>query len=132
MAVVFDTNVLLSATLWDGSVAQKLLYDLIKQNVTIYSSLEILNEYEKILNRDFDFTAKEIAELLEKVMAFVTIVHPKKKIAFVERDPDDDPIVECAAASGVKYIITYDKDLLDKKEYEGIRIIKPEEARAIY
>ncbi len=30
-AVTFDTNVLLSATLWDGSVAQKLLFDMIKQ-----------------------------------------------------------------------------------------------------
>ena len=35
--ITFDTNVLLSATLWDGSVAQKLLFDLIKQNVRIYS-----------------------------------------------------------------------------------------------
>jgi len=28
MVVTFDTNVLLSATLWDGSVAQKLLYSI--------------------------------------------------------------------------------------------------------
>lgn len=27
MSVTFDTNALLSATLWDGSVAQKLLFD---------------------------------------------------------------------------------------------------------
>lgn len=42
MAVTFDTNALLSATLWDGSVAQKLLFDLIRQNVKIYSSADII------------------------------------------------------------------------------------------
>jgi uncharacterized protein len=132
MAVTFDTNVLLSATLWDGSVAQKLLYDLIKQNVTIYSSLAIVSDYEKILRRDFYFSDEEIADLLEKVISFVTIIHPKKKVTFIERDPDDDTIIECAVAAGAKYIITYDKDLLVKKEYENIRIIRPEEARAIF
>jgi len=48
MAVTFDTNVLLSATLWDGSVAQKLLFDLIRQEIKIYSTFEILSEYQEI------------------------------------------------------------------------------------
>lgn len=46
--VVFDTNILISSTLWDGSVAQKLLYKLINQDALIFSSTEILEEYEKI------------------------------------------------------------------------------------
>ncbi len=48
MVVTFDTNVLLYATLWDGSVAQKLLFDVIRQNVRIYSTTEILSEYQEI------------------------------------------------------------------------------------
>ena len=77
MAVTFDTNVLLSATLWDGSVAQKLLFDLIRQGVKIYSTTEILSEYQEILKRDFDFSDKEISEIMEKVLVFVTLVNPK-------------------------------------------------------
>ena len=50
----------------------------------------------------------------------------------VKEDPDDDMIVECALESHSKYLITYDKHLLNLKEYHGIRIIKPEEARAIF
>jgi predicted nucleic acid-binding protein len=65
MVVTFDTNALLSATLWDGSVAQKLLYDLIRQNVKIYSSMEILNEYQKVLKRDFG-KEKEIKGWMKK------------------------------------------------------------------
>ena len=131
MAVTFDTNVLLSATLWDGSVAQKLLFDLIRQGVKIYSTTEILSEYQEILKRDFDFTDAEVSEIMEKVFAFVTLVSPQTKIKAVKNDPDDDVIIECAFESESKYIITYDKHLLNLKEFRGIRIIKPEEARAI-
>ena len=37
-AVTFDTNVLLSATLWDGSVAQKVLFDCIRGDQTLFTS----------------------------------------------------------------------------------------------
>jgi len=132
VAVTFDTNVLLSATLWDGSVAQKLLFDLIRQNVQIYSTLEILSEYQEVLKRDFDFSDEEIKEILEKVLAFATLVSPTLRINIVKDDPDDDKIIECALESNSRYIITYDKHLLNIREYQGIRIIRPEEARAIF
>ncbi|MBI2147059.1 putative toxin-antitoxin system toxin component, PIN family [Candidatus Woesearchaeota archaeon] len=131
MVVTFDTNVLLSATLWDGSVAQKLLFDLIRQEIKIYSTTEILSEYQEILKRDFDFSDEEVSEIMEKVLAFVTLVSPKTKIKAVKNDPDDDIIIECAFESESKYVITYDKHLLNLKEFRGIRIIRPEEARAI-
>ena len=132
MVVTFDTNVLLSATLWDGSVAQKLLFDLIRQNVEIYTTTEILSEYQEVLKRDFDFSDEEVAEILEKVLAFVTLVNPTKRVKVVKEDPDDNMIIECALESNSRYVITYDKHLLNLKEYQGIRIIRPEEARAIF
>ena len=132
MVVTFDTNVLLSATLWDGSVAQKLLYCLIRQKIKIYLSLEILNEYQKILKRDFGFNEEEIEEIIEKILTFATRVEPREKVKAVEDDPDDNAIIECALESKSKYIITYDTHLLKIKEYKGIIIIKPEIARAIF
>lgn len=132
MGITFDTNVLLSATLWEGSVAQKLLFDLIGQDVTIYSTTEILAEYQKVLKRDFDFSDKDIAEIISKVLSFVTLVNPTIKTEIVKDDPDDNKIVECALESKSNYIITYDNHLLKLKEYEGIKIIKPEEARTLF
>jgi putative PIN family toxin of toxin-antitoxin system len=132
MAVTFDTNVLLSATLWDGSVSQKLLFDLIRQDVKIFSSPSILEEYQKILKRDFEFSEEEISDTMQNVLAFVELVIPAIKVDVVKDDPDDNRIIECALTSGSKYIITYNKHLLDLKEYQGIRMIRPEEARAIF
>ena len=131
MAVTFDTNVLLSATLWDGSVAQKLLFDLIRQNVKIYSSTAILSEYQEILKRDFDFFDEDVVEIMEKILVFVTLVNPTMTVNIVKEDFDDNKIIECALESDSKYILTYDQHLLNLKEYQGIRIIRPEEARVI-
>ena len=74
MAVTFDTNVLLSATLWDGSVSQKLLFSLLQQNVKIYTSQTILSEYEEVLGRDFDFSREEISEYTQKIHSFITLI----------------------------------------------------------
>ena len=132
MVVTFDTNVLLSATLWDGSIAQKLLYDLIKQNIIIYSSREILDEYQKVLKRDFDFSEEEVTEIIGKVLTFITLVTPKEKVKIVKDDPDDNIIIECALESKSKFIISYDPHLLTLKECRGIQIMKPKIARAIF
>lgn len=132
MNVVLDTNVLISATLWHGSVAQKLLTTLIVQDVGIYSSPEIIAEYENVLKRDFEYNSAELANILKEVLAFIILIEPTDKVNVVEKDPDDNKIVECALASGSQYIITYDKELLELRGYQNIKIIKPEEARLIF
>jgi len=131
MRVVFDTNVLISATQWDGSVAQKLLFKLINTDVKIFSSAEILSEYQRVLKRDFDYTDEELIKIMEKILSFITLVKPIERINIVKNDPDDNKIIECAIASFSNYIISYDPDLLDLKEFRNIKIIKPEEARNV-
>jgi len=129
---VFDTNVLISATLWHDSVAQKLLFKLIKAEVPIFSSQEILEEYKEILKRDFDYSDEEINEIMKKVLQFLTLVIPSEKIEIVKEDLDDNKIIECALESQAKYILSYDNHLLNLKEYQDIKIIKPEEAFKIF
>ncbi len=131
MRVVFDTNVLLSSTIWAGSVAQKLLFKIIKSDVNIFASDEIVSEYEKVLKRDFGYSDEEILNIRKKIMVFLNLVAPNKKIEVVKDDPDDNKVIECAIASSSDCILTYDKHLLKLKSFEKIRIITPEEAFGI-
>ena len=126
--IVFDTNVLISASLWEDSVAQKFLFKCIRENVQIFSSQEIIEEYKEILARDFDYKEQEIGEVLEIVLQFMTLVIPIKKIDIVKEDIDDNKIIECAVESKAEYIVSYDKHLLKLKEFQGIKIVRPEEA----
>lgn len=128
MKIVVDTNFLVSATQWDYSVSHKLLLKLIKNNDIIFSTKEILDEFAEVLERDFLYTEEEVQNLLEIVLQFLTLVTPSKKVDAVKEDSDDNKIIECALESKAEYILSYDKHLLKLKEYEGINIIKPEEA----
>lgn len=132
MHVVFDTNVLISSTLWDGSVAQKLLFRLIRLDIPIFSSKEILSEYQKVLKRDFEYSDDDAVKIMDVVLSFITFIEPSRKVNAVQDDPDDNKVIECALASSSKYVITYDNHLLKLKKHENIRIITPEEALMIF
>lgn len=127
MKVIFYTNVLLSATLWTGSSAQKLLFRLIRTEAVIYSSLDILLEYQNVLKLDFDYSDEEVAEFLEKVFAFVPLIKPQNKLNVVVDDPDDNKIIECAIESDSEFIVTYNKHLLVIGTFRNVKIAKPEE-----
>ena len=132
MKITVDTNFLISATQWDYSVAHKLLKKLILINAILFTTKEILDEFAKVLERDFKYSKDEINNILEKTLSFVTLVKPVQKVDVIKDDPDDNKIIECALESKSEYIITYDNHLLKITAYQGIRIIKPEEAMSIF
>ena len=129
MRITLDTNFLVSATQWDYSVAHKLLLKLIRQNAQFFTTKDVLQEFSDVLERDFQYTADEATNIIEKVMAFATLIKTTSSINAVKEDPDDNKILECAMDSGSQYILTYDKHLLNLKEYKGIKIIRPEQLK---
>jgi uncharacterized protein len=130
MKVVLDTNVLISATLWEGS-AHKTLLLLISRDAKLYTSMPILQEYSRVIRRDFPQFASRLPKLVGNIMAFSILVEPSVKLNAVPDDPDDNRILECAAESGAEFVLTYDKHLLNLKEYGGIGILTPEKMRQL-
>ena len=128
MKIAVDTNFLISATQWDYSVSYKLLLKLIRNNDTIFSTKEILDEFAEVLERDFLYSKEDIKSIVEKVLQFLTLVTPSNKIDIVKEDVDDNKIIECAVESKAEYIISYDKHLLKLKDFQGIKMVRPEEA----
>src|SRR3989344_1806174 len=127
MNVTVDTNFLISSSMWDNSVAHRLLLKLIENNAKIYTTKEILEEFSKVLKRDLKYNDEEVTEMVNIVLSFISLVVIKNKINVVKEDPDDDKIIECAIESNSEYILTYDNHLLKIKEYKGVKILRPEE-----
>ncbi|MDR1811628.1 MAG: putative toxin-antitoxin system toxin component, PIN family [Candidatus Fibromonas sp.] len=48
--------------------------------------------------------------------------YPQKDIN-ISRDKDDNEYIECAVECNANYIISGDSDLLELKEYNGIKIV---------
>lgn len=128
MRVVLDTNVIISASLWEDSVAQKLVIKFVNSGFSIFTSPEILEEYQRVLYRDFGLSIEDISWVLNHILPIFRIIKTTERIDVVKADPSDNKIIECALAASVAYIITYDRHLLDIKEFRGIRIMEPEEA----
>ena len=127
MKVTVDTNFLISATQWDYSVAHKLSKKLILSDAEIFTTQDILDETAEVLERDFEYSKDEVENIIGKILLFAKLIKPKQKIDIIKDDPDDNKVIECAIESSSEYIITYDQHLLKLKEYNGIKIKKPEE-----
>ncbi len=131
MRVVLDTNVLISATFWNGD-SNTILGLIEKKEIELIISKEILEEFigvlgykdiqEKIRNKNL-----EMNRTVEKVASISTIVEPSKRFKVIKEDYDDDKFLDCAFEGKAQFIITKDNHLLKLREFEGIRIITPTE-----
>ena len=59
------------------------------------------------------------------------MVDPIVAINVVKDDPEDDKFVEAAVCGKADCIVSQDKHLLRLREYNKIKILKPEEAISI-
>ena len=50
-----------------------------------------------------------------------------KALTAVCRDPEDNMVLECSLEGRAQYIVNGDKDLLELKEFRGIRIVRAAE-----
>lgn len=131
MRITVDTNILVSATFWSGA-SDRIIEKAEKKEIEIILSKDIMEEFAKVL--DYKYIQDKIKDknlemnrTIEKITAISHFVEPKEKLHVVKDDPDDDIILECAKEGKVDCIITNDKHLLKIKEFEGIKILKPEE-----
>ncbi|VVB81202.1 PIN domain protein [uncultured archaeon] len=126
--IVADTNLLISSIFWSGPpflIVQQAL----DGRLEIVVSALILNEVRKVLtnpDEGFVLSEQEVDDVVNGILAFVTVVEPSRTFP-VSRDPEDDSVIACALASKANFIVTRDKDLLVLKEYSGIKMVTPEE-----
>jgi len=129
MRITVDTNILISATFWKGDSLK--IINLVENGVIeLFLSQEIIEEFSEVLNyKEIQEKIKnknlEMKRTVEEIITLSSMVIPKRKVDLVKSDSDDNKIIECALEGRVDYIITNDAHLLDLKEVEGIKILKP-------
>ncbi|MFH1071860.1 MAG: putative toxin-antitoxin system toxin component, PIN family [Nanoarchaeota archaeon] len=131
MKIVLDTNVLVSGTFWTGD-SFRILELIDQKEVMLVLSLSILKEYVKTINSDEimeKVSNKKLVlfKITEKVIKNAQIISPRRRIGLIKDDLDDNKILECAIEGRVEYIITQDNHLLKIREFEGVKIMTPEE-----
>lgn len=130
MKIVLDTNIFISAFLWQKNAKEIFIFAQNK-NVKICANQELLEEFQAVLeyakfNSCFEKAHKTLHEIIDEVLEIVKIYPSLKfKKIIIKEDPSDDKILSCALSSGADFIISGDKHLLKLKIFEGIPILSP-------
>ena len=61
----------------------------------------------------------------EDIVVLSHLVAGQREFAGASKDPDDDKYIAAAVEGRAQFVVGGDSDLLDLKEYDGIRIVSP-------
>ena len=124
MRLVFDTNTLISALLFEGSKPSQAFNTGVKDGVILISSTT-LTELENVLwRKKFDkyITNEERMQFLSSFILHTTHVEVDEIIAEC-RDPKDNKFLELGVSGKADFIISGDEDLLILNPFRNIQIL---------
>jgi len=128
--IVCDTNIIVSAFLWNG-LPRKIIGRVGEGKDALFSSRELLIEFEKTLK--YKRLEKVLAESGLQARSLVMWLAGNASIVMarplptpvVLDDPSDDAVLSCARTACCDAIVSGDKHLLRIREYNGIVIMSP-------
>ncbi|MHB8474528.1 MAG: putative toxin-antitoxin system toxin component, PIN family [Gammaproteobacteria bacterium] len=117
MRLVLDTNVLVSAFLWEG-LPGRLIALADEQVITLYTSRVLLDELSVVLQRGkftrrVQATGLSAAQLVRHYQRLAHRISVRQLTQRISRDADDDQVLACARAAKADLIVSGDRDLLD-------------------
>lgn len=129
MTLVLDTNVVVSAFLWQ-STPGRLIELAVENEILLFSSRTLLDELVATLARK-KFAKPILAtgltadEMKRNYRRLSTLVTARRFAQPGSRDADDDAVLACALAARADLIVSGDDDLLVLKHFQGIPIRTP-------
>jgi putative PIN family toxin of toxin-antitoxin system len=120
MRIVLDTNVIISALLFDRLPERLLLSVQGGSNQLVLSSY-IITETIHILESRFNVQPANL-KLLQQLLNEAEVVYFQPFLHILTDEPDNR-IVETAVRGEAKYLVTGDKLLLKLKQYKDIQVV---------
>ena len=122
--VVLDTSVLVAASRSRNGASFQLLSMLPSPRFEIALTIALYTEWQAVLTRQEHLPPRASVEDAEKFLRYLASLAHLQDVHFLWRpflrDPDDDMVLECAAASGSRYIVTH--NLKDFRRVSELKI----------
>lgn len=142
-SVVFDCMVFLQGLISESGIAVS-CFELFENGVVgLFVSEEVLEEIQDVITRPklqakYPLLTNERAErLIEILRKKATVIKNVPSVFKYARDPKDEKYINLAVASGAKYIVSRDTDLLDlmtdynddskefRQRFRQLKVIEP-------
>jgi len=124
--VVFDTNVVASASFWRG-VPFDCLAAWAQGRCEAVVSPALLAEYHEVIEElRLEYPGHPCVEWADALTEAAVLVFPTDRATGATPDPGDEMVLECALAAEADYIVSGDKrHLLPLRAFRDILIISP-------
>jgi putative PIN family toxin of toxin-antitoxin system len=126
---VLDANVYVSTaarTEGPGQIIERFLrgeaFEIVMSQAIVEEVLRALN-YPKV--RKYTRPGLDPELWFEDIVVLSHLVAGEQDLAGASKDPDADKYIATAIESRARFVVAGDSDLLDLKEYDGIRIVSP-------
>jgi uncharacterized protein len=126
LRVVFDTNVVASASFWRGPPFDCLV-SWTKGRCQAAVSPELLAEYHETMEKlRLSYPNHKCVPWAEALTESANLFFPVERARGETPDPGDEKVLECALAADAERIVTGDKKhLLPLRRFRGIEIVSP-------
>ncbi len=124
MLVVLDTNIIVSALLFNGP-ATAVHKAWVEGTLTLLFTSKILDEYRSVLSyHKFHLTADDVSWLMEnEILPFgETIELMEPNPAWIPADPDDDVFIETTIRGNAVFLVSGDGHIFKKRNRLPCRI----------
>lgn len=136
MKIVLDTSVLVAAMRSPQGASQHLLRLLPAPQFQIAASLALYMEWQAVLTRPEHLPPGIGPERMQGFLRYLVSIAHLQDIHYLWRpflrDPDDDMVLECAAASGSRHIVTHNIRDFRQTGQLGITAVTPGEFLRLY
>jgi len=133
MRVVFDTNVLISALLFEDSTPGQAFFFAVVQGEVLISTALVTEIHRVVYRSKFDryINDSQREDFVLSLVESSELIHVTEAIEIC-RDPKDNMILELSVSGKADVIVTGDSDLLALHPFRGINILNPQDFLAIY
>lgn len=122
--MVIDTNVWLSGLIFGGNPG-KLINLFSEEAIIVVISEELVSELRRKITQKFPLYLPKLELLEASLRQDAEMVRLGSKTISASQDTDDNKFIETALVGDCAYIISGDRHLLELKQYQKIKIIKP-------
>ena len=125
--VVFDTNIIVSGTLWRGT-PHLVLQAAGAGRVKALVSEALLDELKDVIERSkFSKRLTSLGITSTQVVENYAAITEAVEVEIIEQrviaDADDDQVLACALSGHADYVVSGDPHLLEIKQYQSIPIL---------